>query len=244
MRRGWPPRWARSATSTSTRPSRTASWRSTTSPVSLRSMRRNAPACSGLGYLGGTLGFAVAIADSPSVCVSHYGSRVPSMIGALDEAKADTVPLSASRAAYIPFERWRRWRRHRRTPPLVLNLEEAGSVRQPRSGDVPRRGCARRRGRSDGLPHGALAGEGMSDPLPPSDLKDWTWVLQRPCWCGFEPAVDLDDVPALPRANAGAWRDVLERGGCDRSPHPHVGLHSSTPATCATCSCLYDQAWR
>ena len=65
-----------------------------------------------LGFcLGGTLGFAVAIADSPSVCVSYYGSGVPSMIAAIDEVQCPTlfhfgVPTPTSRS-----KGWRRWRK-------------------------------------------------------------------------------------------------------------------------------------
>jgi hypothetical protein len=50
------------------------------------------------------------------------------------------------------------------------------------------------------------------------DTKDWTWVLERPCpECGFEAAsVTREDLPALLRANAAAWRQVL----ADRDPRP------------------------
>jgi carboxymethylenebutenolidase len=81
-----------------------------------------------LGFcLGGTLGFAVAIADSPSVCVSYYGSGVPSMIGAIDEVKCPTLFHFGRADAYIPFEGVEAVadaigdRRH-----VVLNVEEAG----------------------------------------------------------------------------------------------------------------------
>lgn len=54
------------------------------------------------------------------------------------------------------------------------------------------------------------------------DTKDWTWVLDRPCpECGFEgSAVDHDDVPAMLRANAVAWRDVLARPDVRTRPDP------------------------
>jgi hypothetical protein len=44
------------------------------------------------------------------------------------------------------------------------------------------------------------------------DTKDWTWVLERPCpECGFDTAtVVLDQVPEMVRANAAAWRVVLD----------------------------------
>ncbi len=84
----------------------------------------------------------------------------------------------------------------------------------------------------------------MSDAIPPDD-KDWTWVLQRPCpECGFEPAsVDLDDVPKLARANAGAWREVLGRADATVDPAHMSGLRSNTPAMCATCSACTTSAW-
>jgi hypothetical protein len=45
------------------------------------------------------------------------------------------------------------------------------------------------------------------------DTKDWTWVLDRPCdECGLDTStISHDDVPALLRANAAAWQDVLAR---------------------------------
>jgi hypothetical protein len=48
-------------------------------------------------------------------------------------------------------------------------------------------------------------------PIEP-DTKDWTWVLERPCpECGFDTsALVLDQVPELVRANAAAWRTVLD----------------------------------
>jgi hypothetical protein len=53
-------------------------------------------------------------------------------------------------------------------------------------------------------------------PIVP-DSKDWTWVLDRPCpECGFDTStVVLDQMPELIRANAEAWRPLLndERAG-------------------------------
>jgi len=45
----------------------------------------------------------------------------------------------------------------------------------------------------------------------PTDDKDWTWVLQRPCpECGFDAsAADPTAVADLLRANAGAWPPLL-----------------------------------
>ncbi|EHR59406.1 DinB family protein [Saccharomonospora cyanea] len=46
------------------------------------------------------------------------------------------------------------------------------------------------------------------------DTKDWTWVLERPCAeCGFDSgALGWEEVPALVRANAASWCDVLSAG--------------------------------
>ena len=45
------------------------------------------------------------------------------------------------------------------------------------------------------------------------DVKDWTWVLERPCpECGFDAAsVPPGTIGALVRANAEAWEQVLAR---------------------------------
>jgi len=50
------------------------------------------------------------------------------------------------------------------------------------------------------------------------DTKDWTWVLNRPCpECGFDTqAFRRDEVPALLRENAAAWREVLAGSGDPR----------------------------
>ena len=54
------------------------------------------------------------------------------------------------------------------------------------------------------------------------DTKDWTWVLDRPCpECGLDTStIDHDDVPAMLRANAVAWRDVLARDDVRTRPDP------------------------
>jgi hypothetical protein len=46
------------------------------------------------------------------------------------------------------------------------------------------------------------------------DDKDWTWVLTRPCpECGFDASTcNAQTVPDLLRANAMAWRQLVERG--------------------------------
>lgn len=56
-------------------------------------------------------------------------------------------------------------------------------------------------------------------PIEP-DLKDWTWVLERPCpECGFHAgAVDHDAVGAMVRENAAAWPAVLARPDVARRP--------------------------
>ncbi len=54
--------------------------------------------------LGGTLAFAVAANASPSVCVSYYGSGVPSMLGMLDQVQCPTLFHFGNSDAYIPNE--------------------------------------------------------------------------------------------------------------------------------------------
>ncbi len=77
--------------------------------------------------LGGTIAFAVTVADSPSVCISYYGSGVPSMLGAIDDVTCPTLFHFGRTDSFIPFEGVELVaeaigdRRH-----LVLNVEEAG----------------------------------------------------------------------------------------------------------------------
>jgi DinB superfamily len=57
------------------------------------------------------------------------------------------------------------------------------------------------------------------------DTKDWTWVLSRPCpECGFDArSIARDEVPALLRDNATAWREILTHAGeVRRRPAPDV----------------------
>ncbi|MEE1942813.1 DinB family protein [Streptomyces sp. TRM 70361] len=56
------------------------------------------------------------------------------------------------------------------------------------------------------------------------DTKNWTWVLDRPCpECGFDTRpVRGTDVAGLIRANAAAWRPVLERADARERPAPDV----------------------
>ena len=63
------------------------------------------------------------------------------------------------------------------------------------------------------------------DPVaPPTDDKDWTWTLQRPCpECGFDPAtVPGPSVAAAIRASIPAWQTVLRGADVRRRPAPEV----------------------
>lgn len=59
---------------------------------------------------------------------------------------------------------------------------------------------------------------------PEPDTKNWTWVLNEACpECGFDGStVEPSDVAAQVRANAAAWRNVLNRG-------ERVGQRPPTP---------------
>lgn len=54
--------------------------------------------------LGGTLAWAVAANADPSVCVSYYGSGVPSMIGMLDQVSCPTLFHFGNSDSFIPNE--------------------------------------------------------------------------------------------------------------------------------------------
>ncbi|WP_309617913.1 DinB family protein [Salinibacterium sp.] len=56
-------------------------------------------------------------------------------------------------------------------------------------------------------------------PITP-DMKDWTWVIERPCpECGFDAAsFEARDAAALLRANAAAWPAVLARANVRTRP--------------------------
>ena len=54
--------------------------------------------------LGGTLAWAVAANASPSVCVSYYGSGVPSMLGMIDQVECPTLFHFGNADGYIPNE--------------------------------------------------------------------------------------------------------------------------------------------
>jgi carboxymethylenebutenolidase len=52
--------------------------------------------------LGGTLAWAVAMAGDPTVCVSYYGSGVPSMLDGIDGVSCPTLFHFGNADAYIP----------------------------------------------------------------------------------------------------------------------------------------------
>ena len=54
--------------------------------------------------LGGTLAWAVAAADAPSVCVSYYGSGVPSMIDQIGNVKCPTLFHFGGTDDFIPAD--------------------------------------------------------------------------------------------------------------------------------------------
>ncbi|MFM2077314.1 MAG: hypothetical protein RJA49_1204, partial [Actinomycetota bacterium] len=54
--------------------------------------------------LGGTLAWGVAANAEPSVCVSYYGSGVPSMIGMIDQVHCPTLFHFGNADAFIPNE--------------------------------------------------------------------------------------------------------------------------------------------
>lgn len=65
------------------------------------------------------------------------------------------------------------------------------------------------------------------------DRKDWTWVLERPCpECGYDAsAVVGAEVPALVRADAAAWAEVLADGPAARR-RPRPGVWSASEYAC------------
>lgn len=54
------------------------------------------------------------------------------------------------------------------------------------------------------------------------DIKDWTWVLERPCPdCGFDPAgVRRDDIGPRVRANGALWPPLLAAPTAAQRPAP------------------------
>jgi DinB superfamily len=67
------------------------------------------------------------------------------------------------------------------------------------------------------------------------DVKDWTWVLRRPCpECGFDTrTVAREQVAGLIRANAGSWRRILaERGEPELRARPDALTWSPLEYAC------------
>jgi hypothetical protein len=60
--------------------------------------------------------------------------------------------------------------------------------------------------------------------VPPTDDKDWTWVLREPCpECGFDAAaLQRADIPGQVRAGAAVFRAALARPDAARRPQPQV----------------------
>jgi hypothetical protein len=67
--------------------------------------------------------------------------------------------------------------------------------------------------------------DGVSTPpAPQPDVKDWTWVLDRPCpECGFDaPPISSNDVAGQTRAAIATLRAEVLAPGSDRRPEPDV----------------------
>jgi hypothetical protein len=66
------------------------------------------------------------------------------------------------------------------------------------------------------------------------DTKDWTWVLERPCpECGFDTTkLELADLPAMIRANAAVWQEVLGGARESVSARPEPGKWSALEYGC------------
>lgn len=80
-----------------------------------------------LGFcLGGTLATGVAIAGSPSVCVSYYGSGVPGMVDRFSAIECPTLFHFGSRDDHLPAEGVAAVAAAIDRPHLVLNVEAAG----------------------------------------------------------------------------------------------------------------------
>jgi carboxymethylenebutenolidase len=81
-----------------------------------------------LGFcLGGTLAWAVAAAAEPTVCVSYYGSGVPTMLGLIDAVTCPTLFHFGNADAFIPSEGVEAINAAiDGRPGMVLNVENAG----------------------------------------------------------------------------------------------------------------------
>lgn len=77
--------------------------------------------------LGGTLAWAVAMAAGPAVCVSYYGSGVPSMLDGIDAVTCPTLFHFGNEDPYIPNEGVDAVNAAiAGRPGFVLNVENAG----------------------------------------------------------------------------------------------------------------------
>jgi hypothetical protein len=54
--------------------------------------------------MGGTLAWGVAVEGAPSVCISYYGSGVPSMIGQIDSVSCPTLFHFGNNDPFLPNE--------------------------------------------------------------------------------------------------------------------------------------------
>ena len=63
-----------------------------------------------------------------------------------------------------------------------------------------------------------------SPAIPPTDEKDWTWVVREHCpECEFDPgAVSTAQLADDLREAATRWQRVLQRPGVTVRPSPHV----------------------
>ncbi|RKE19255.1 DinB family protein [Streptomyces sp. TLI_171] len=66
------------------------------------------------------------------------------------------------------------------------------------------------------------------------DTKDWTWVLERSCAdCGLDtPAVSIEEVPGLIRANAAAWTELLAGDPAALGERPSAEVWSDLEYSC------------
>ena len=64
----------------------------------------------------------------------------------------------------------------------------------------------------------------MTDDAVPGDVKDWTWVLERPCpECGLDPAsIGIEQIPEMVRSNAAGWQSVLATPDVAQRPRSDV----------------------
>ena len=91
--------------------------------------------------LGGTLAYAVAVNDEPSVCVSYYGSGVPSMLDQIDHVTCPTL-FHFGECRRLHPQRRRGCRRPGARRSSGLRAQRRGRrprVRQPRELDVLQR---------------------------------------------------------------------------------------------------------